>query len=456
MWKAVAIVLARRDAEIHMASKEAEEPGVPKVVTAYAHKRKQQSHVEDCSHRACTNGCRKPYGEQRGRGTGGSEGQNIQREDFIMKRKFLTVVIAASMMVMTLSACGDNRKPGAEASDSSAAVQSTSAAAQASVAGSSDTAADTASVTLADGKYTIGISQFAEHGSLDNCRNGFLQGLAESGFVEGQNLTVDYQNAQTDTGTASTISDKFVSDKVNLICAIATPSAMSAYNSAKDTEIPVIYTAVSDPVGAGLASADGTPAGNITGTSDALAVTKQLEMIRSMLPDAKKIGIIYTTSEANSVSTIAEYKACAADYGFEIVDKGISAIGDIDMAASDLVTKVDCINNLTDNTVVSGLQTVINAANGAGIPVFGSEVEQVKAGCVAAMGLDYTQLGIQTGEMAAKVLKGEAKASDLKFEVIDQPSLYVNTAAAQKIKLTIPDNMTSSAAQSFDTISNQS
>ncbi len=373
-----------------------------------------------------------------------------------MKRKFLTVVIAASMMVMTLSACGDNRKPGAEASDSSAAVQSTSAAAQASVAGSSDTAADTASVTLADGKYTIGISQFAEHGSLDNCRNGFLQGLAESGFVEGQNLTVDYQNAQTDTGTASTISDKFVSDKVNLICAIATPSAMSAYNSAKDTEIPVIYTAVSDPVGAGLASADGTPAGNITGTSDALAVTKQLEMIRSMLPDAKKIGIIYTTSEANSVSTIAEYKACAADYGFEIVDKGISAIGDIDMAASDLVTKVDCINNLTDNTVVSGLQTVINAANGAGIPVFGSEVEQVKAGCVAAMGLDYTQLGIQTGEMAAKVLKGEAKASDLKFEVIDQPSLYINTAAAQKIKLTIPDNMISSAAQSFDTISNQS
>lgn len=373
-----------------------------------------------------------------------------------MKRKFLTVVIAASMMVMTLSACGDNRKTGASASDSNGAAQSTSAAAQASIAGTSDTAADTASVTLADGKYTIGISQFAEHGSLDNCRNGFLQGLAESGFVEGQNLTVDYQNAQTDTGTASTISDKFVSDKVNLICAIATPSAMSAYNSAKDTEIPVIYTAVSDPVGAGLASKDGTPAGNITGTSDALAVTKQLEMIRSILPDAKKIGIIYTTSEANSVSTIAEYKACAADYGFEIVDKGISAIGDIDMAASDLVTKVDCINNLTDNTVVSGLQTVINAANGAGIPVFGSEVEQVKSGCVAAMGLDYTQLGIQTGEMAAKVLKGEAKASDLKFEVIDQPSLYVNTAAAQKIKLTIPDNMISSAAQSFDTISNQS
>ena len=376
-----------------------------------------------------------------------------------MKKRFLATLLAASMMVMTLSACGDNRKTGTGDAESSSAQSSDSTdAASASSAGASETAdasASGSSAALVEGNYTIGISQFAEHGSLDNCRNGFLEGLAENGFVEGKNLTVDYQNAQTDTGTASTISDKFVADKVNLICAIATPSAVRAYNSAKDTDIPVIYTAVSDPVGAGLANDDDTPVGNITGTSDALAVTEQLEMIRKMMPDAKKIGIIYTTSEANSVSTIAEYKAHAADYGFEIVDKGISAIGDIDMAASDLVTKVDCINNLTDNTVVSGLQTVINAANGAGIPVFGSEVEQVKSGCVAAMGLDYTQLGIQTGEMAAKVLKGEAKASDLKFEVIDQPSLYVNTAAADKIKLTVPDDMLSTAAETYDTITTE-
>ena len=140
------------------------------------------------------------------------------------------------------------------------------------------------SAETAKGSVTIGISQFAEHGSLDNCREGFLAGLAEAGFVEGENLTVVFDNAQADMGTASTIADNFVSQKVDLICAIATPSAMSAYNSCIKTEIPVIYTAVSDPVAAGLANEDGTSIGNATGTSDALPVTNQLEMIRKSCP----------------------------------------------------------------------------------------------------------------------------------------------------------------------------
>lgn len=300
--------------------------------------------------------------------------------------------------------------------------------------------------------YTIGISQFAEHGSLDNCREGFLAGLAEEGIKEGENLTVLYDNAQTDTGTASTIADNFVSKKVDLICAIATPTAMSAYNSCMNTDIPVIYTAVSDPLAAGLANEDGSSVGNITGTSDALAVTEQLAMIREILPDAKTIGIIYTTSEANSVSTIEEYKAHAAEYGFEIVDSGINVQADVALAAANLVTKVDCITNLTDNTVVDALQTVINEAEGAGIPVFGSEVEQVKAGCVASMGLEYFELGKQTGKMAAKVLKGEAKASEMKYEVIAEPSLYVNTAAAEKAGLVLDEEFVSGAYQTFDEI----
>lgn len=298
--------------------------------------------------------------------------------------------------------------------------------------------------------YTIGISQFAEHGSLDNCREGFLAGLEEEGIKEGENLTVLYDNAQTDTGTASTIADNYVSKKVDLICAIATPSAMSAYNSCMNTDIPVIYTAVSDPVSAGLANEDGTAVGNITGTSDALAVNEQLVMIREILPEATKIGILYTTSEANSVSTIEEYKKYAPDYGFEIVDSGINVQADVEMAAVNLAGQVDCINNLTDNTVVNALQTVINAANQEGIPVFGSEVEQVKAGCVASMGLEYYELGKQTGKMAAKVLKGEAKASEMNFEVISEPSLYVNTAAADKLGLTLPDGFVEGAYQVFD------
>ncbi len=395
-----------------------------------------------------------------------------------MKKKMLTVIVTASMLAATIAGCGDNRKtadePAAdvaveEAAPADSAEEASEEPAQEETEEVSEDAeaaeevaeatneteaaeAETEDATTVDGDYIIGISQFAEHGSLDNCREGFLKGLENYGIVEGENLTVHFQNAQADTGTASQISDSFVADGVDLICGIATPSAMSAYNSALGTTVPVIYSAVSDPVAAELAKEDGTPVGNITGTSDALAVTQQLEMIRSILPDAKKIGILFTTSETNSESTIAQYKEHAAEYGFEIVDSGINTLADLDMAAADLVTKVDCINNLTDNTVVSGLQTVLSYANEQGIPVFGSEVEQVKVGCVAAMGLDYIQLGIQTGEMAAKVLLGEEKAEDMPFQVIDQPSLYINIAAAEKISLELSDDIKSSAAEVYDEI----
>ena len=300
--------------------------------------------------------------------------------------------------------------------------------------------------------YTVGISQFAVHGSLDNCREGFLAGLAEEGIKEGENLKVEYVNAQADAGTAGLTADNFVSKKVDLICAIATPSAMTAYNSTMDTDIPVIYTAVSDPVEAGLAAADGSPVGNITGTSDALAVDEQLRMIREVLPEAKKIGIIYTTSEAKSISTVAQYEEAAGTYGFEIVSTGVTAMSEVSLAAADMVNKVDCITNLTDNTVVSALQTVLEEANKKNIPVFGSEVEQVKAGCVASMGLEYYELGIQTGKMAAKVLKGETKASEMNYEVITEPSLYVNYAAAEKIGLILPAHYANDAYQIFDEI----
>ena len=300
--------------------------------------------------------------------------------------------------------------------------------------------------------YTIGIEQFAEHGSLDNCREGFLQGLEEEGIKEGDNLKVETKNAAADMGTAGQISDSFVSDKVDLICAIATPSAQSAYNAAMDARIPVIYTAVTDPVAAELASEDGTPAGEVTGTSDKLPVEEQIKMIREMLPDAKNIGILYTTSEANSVSTIKEYKELAENYDFEIVDSGINTVADVEMAAKDLASKVDCISNLTDNTVVSALQTVIAAADEKNIPVFGSEIEQVKSGCLASMGIDYIALGKQTGEMAAKILKGESKAEEMPYEVCSGASLYVNTAVADKLNFELDQATVDGAAEVFDEI----
>ena len=170
-------------------------------------------------------------------------------------------------------------------------------------------------------------------------------------------------------------------------------------------------------------------------------------MIRALMPDARKIGILYTTSEANSCSTIKEYQELAPKYDFEIVDTGINTPADIELAATDLVTKVDCLCNLTDNTVVNALQTVLDKANGAGIPVFGSEIEQVSLGCVASAGIDYIELGKSAGKMAAKILKGEAKASDMPYETVKDFSYYINTKAAESFGIKIPADVASAATE---------
>ena len=296
-----------------------------------------------------------------------------------------------------------------------------------------------AAVSFAE-TYTVGIGQFAQHGSLDNCYQGFVEGLAEAGLVEGENLKIDLQNAQADMGIAQQIAAQFASAKVDMMVGIATPMAQACYNAAAGA-IPTIFTAVTDPVAAGFVSADGTAAGEVTGTSDALPIKAQLETIRAMLPDATKIGILYTTSEVNSISAIEIYKSLAGDYGFEIVESGISTTADIPLALDALLGKVDCLTNLTDNTVVSALALVLDKANAAGKPVFGSEIEQVKLGCVAAEGLDYIALGRQTGLMAAKVLRGEAKASEIPYEIITEPGLYVNTEALAKFGIVLSDEL---------------
>ncbi|NLP16439.1 MAG: ABC transporter substrate-binding protein [Clostridiales bacterium] len=303
-----------------------------------------------------------------------------------------------------------------------------------------------------DGEFIIGIGQFAEHGSLDNCREGFIAGLEEEGYKEGVNLKILYENSQADANMASQISKNFIAKKADLICAIATPMAQSAFGATKNTKIPVIFTAVTDPIKAELAKADGTPNGNTTGTSDKLPVEKQLEMIRAILPEAVKIGIMYSTSEVNSLSAIEEYKAAAPNYGFEIIESGISTIADVPLAADSLLEKVDCINNLTDNTVVSALPTILNKASKKNIPVFGSEVEQVKIGCLASVGLDYFDLGKQTGKMAAQVLSGEKKASEINFEIIEEFAFYGNSMVAKNLGITLPENLVEGAKEMFDSI----
>jgi len=297
--------------------------------------------------------------------------------------------------------------------------------------------------------YTIGIGQFAQHASLDNCYEGFLAGLAEAGIVEGENLKVDYQNAQADMGIAQQIAGQFAGKRVDMMVGIATPMAQACYNAASGA-IPTIFTAVTDPVAAGFVAADGAAAGEVTGTSDALPIEAQLATIRAMLPDAKKIGILYTTSEVNSISAIELYKQLAPNYGFEIVESGISTIADMPLALDALLPKVDCLSNLTDNTVVSALALMLDKANAARKPVFGSEIEQVKLGCIAAEGLDYLALGKQTGLMAAKVLKGEAKASEIAYEIITEPGLYVNSRVLKQFGVELSDELAARAIEAAD------
>lgn len=358
-----------------------------------------------------------------------------------MKKTIKTLTLAALTAITLVGCAGSNTQTTQPTTTASPLTESTAAP-----------AADTTAADTTTQSYTIGIGQFAAHASLDNCKEGFIQGLAEAGIVEGQNLTILYENAQADGGTASQIITNFVSKKADLICGIATPMAQSAYGIGKKNNIPVIFTAVTDPIAAELANADGTPVGEITGTSDKLPVEQQLQMIRTLLPDAKKIGIMYTTSEVNSISAIEEYKAAASGYGFEIIETGISATADVPLAADSLLEKVDCITNLTDNTVVASLPVILDKATKKNIPVFGSEIEQVKIGCLAAMGLDYIQLGKQTGQMAAQVLKGEKQASELNFEVIEEAAFYGNAKVAENLGVTIPDTLSSTAAQLFTEI----
>lgn len=306
-----------------------------------------------------------------------------------------------------------------------------------------------------DGKYTVGIGQFAEHFSLDNCREGFIEGLKEEGLVEGENLEILYDNANGEGTIASQINQSYVGKNADLICAIATPMAQAAFTAAKNTDIPVIYTAITDPVKAKLANSDGSSVGNISGTSDKLPVAEQLKMIRDILPDAKKLGIMYTSMEVNSEASVEEYKEIAEEYGFEIIDLAVSTAQDIPLAADSLIKNTDCITMITDNTVVSALPVIIEKAKEAKVPVFGSEIEQVKRGCVAAMGLDYVALGVQTGKMAAKVLKGEAKASEIVFERIEGASLYINTKACENFEVEPSDEILNKAAEVMEEISEE-
>ncbi|MGE5587855.1 MAG: ABC transporter substrate-binding protein [Clostridia bacterium] len=286
---------------------------------------------------------------------------------------------------------------------------------------------------------TIGIMQIIEHPALDAAKKGFIDGLAEEGFVEGDDLKFESQSAQGDMATAQSIAQKFVNDKVDMILAIATPTAQAAAKAT--TTIPVLITAVTDPVAAELVESIDRPGTNVTGTSDLTPVAKQLELLKQLVPTAQRVGIIYNAGETNSVVQVNLAKEAAPALGIELVEATASSTSGVYEAAQSLVGRVDAIYVPTDNTVVSALESVIKVAEESTIPVVVGEEDGVRRGALATVGIDYYALGKQTAKMAAKILREEAEPSEMPVEYQEDVRLVINLKAAEKMGVTVPESL---------------
>jgi len=287
-----------------------------------------------------------------------------------------------------------------------------------------------------DKKFKVGIVQIVEHPALDAAREGFIAQMAKNGFEKDKNVEYDIQSAQNSMDTAISIAQKFQGDKVDLILAIATPTAQAAAQTTKD--IPVLFTAVTDPVAAQLVKSMEKPGSNLTGTTDMNPVEEQLALIKEMKPEAKSVGVIYNSGEVNSKVQVDAAKAASAKLGLEIHEAAITSPTEVKQAAESMIGKVDAIYVPTDNMVVSSIAAVLKVAEDQKIPVIAAEENSVKSGAIATFGIDYGKLGEQTADMAAKVLKGEAKPADMAVEKQSNMKLTVNLTAAEKMGVKLP------------------
>ncbi len=300
--------------------------------------------------------------------------------------------------------------------------------------GSQDEAPD---VTEAN-QLELGIIQIVEHPALDAAREGFLEVLGENGYTEGETLAVDFRNAQGEQATLQAIADKFANDPKDLILAIATPSAQAAADKTED--IPILITAVTDPVEARLVESMNKPGTNVTGTTDMNPIKEQLQLIKDVVPSTEKVGVIYNSSEVNSQVQVAQCKKVAPDLGLEIIEAPITASNEVMQGAQSLVGKVDAIYIPTDNTVVSASASVIKVGEDNKLPVFSGEGNTVKEGAIATVGIDYYKLGRQTGEMALRIINGDTP-SEMAIESQKDLTLTVNPAAAKRMGVEIPSNI---------------
>lgn len=305
--------------------------------------------------------------------------------------------------------------------------------------GCSNSESGNSAADLTKDEFSIGIIQYASHIALDEARNGFIDGLKDNGFVEGENLTIDYQNAQGDQSNLSTISDRFVNNKVDLVLAIATPATQAI--AGKTTEIPILATAVTDYVAARLVDSNEAPGGNVSGTTDMNPVKEQIDLLVKLVPEAKTVGVLYTSSEDNSIIQATMAKEAIENLGLEYVEVTVTNSNDVQQATQSIVDKCDAIYIPTDNIFSSAMPVVSGVTSQAKKPVICGEPEMLKGGGLATLGASYYDLGYQTGLMAVKVLKGEAEPANMPIESADKFEYAINGTVAEELGIIIPDDL---------------
>ena len=292
--------------------------------------------------------------------------------------------------------------------------------------------------------YKIGVVQLVEHEALDRSYQGFLDGMKDAGYEDGKNLSIDFENAQNEQANCVTIANKFVGDKCDMILAIATPAAQAAAGATK--EIPVLITAVTDPETARLVQSNERPGTNVTGTSDLSPVEEQIGLIPKLVPAAKTVGLMYSSSEANSKFQVELAKKACGALGLAYTEATVSSTNEIQQVAQSLVGKVQAVYIPTDNMLASGMKTVTMVTNQAKIPVFVGESGPLANGGLATYGINFYRLGRQTAEMAVKVLKGEAKPADMPIEYQKDMDFSFNDEAAKLLGIAIPQDLREKAA----------
>ena len=287
--------------------------------------------------------------------------------------------------------------------------------------------------------YTIGIVQYVPHVALDASREGFVTALSDNGYVDGENITLDYQNAQGDQSNLSTISDRFIGENVDLVLAIATPAAQSI--AGKTTEIPILGTAITDYVVAKLIDSNDAPGGNVTGTTDMNPVKDQIDLLVKLVPTAKTVGVLYTSNEDNSILQASLAKDAIEALGLKYVEVTVSTSNDVQQAAQTLVGECDAIYLPTDNIMAASMPIIHEVTVQSKTPVICGESGMVSGGGLATLGINYYNLGYQTGLMAIKVLTGEATPATMPIESSTDYDYAINGTVADEIGITIPEDL---------------